>query len=140
MSVMRKYNDMPDDVERLASVVVDSVFQVHQTLGPGYVEKIYEDCLLIEFEDRGLSVVRQYPINFHYKGRAIPSCFRLDMVIENKIILELKAVDKIHPVHGAQIYSYLKSSGLPLGFLVNFNVPLIRDGIKRYAVKSGGSL
>ena len=136
MSVLSQYNDQPEDLDLLSKSVVDCIFKVHKTLGPGYLEKIYEDCLCIEFQDRGINVQRQYPLQFKYNKRDIPSEFRLDVVVENKILLELKAVEKIHPVHQAQIYSYLKMSGLPMGFLVNFNVQLIKDGIKRFVPKA----
>ncbi len=132
MSTLRKYNDLPADIDVLSKTVVDCFFQVHKELGAGYLEKIYEDCLYIEMIGRGLNVQRQFPIKIKYKGQDIPTEFRLDMVVEKQIIIELKAVEKIHPVHNAQIYSYLKSSNLPLGFLVNFNVPLIKDGINRF--------
>src|SRR5690606_29690710 len=128
--------DQPLGLDDLSKEVVDCLFQVHKKIGPGYLEKIYEDCLCIECEDRGLKFIRQYPIQFKYNGRAIPSEFRLDLVIGNQILIELKAVDKLHPVYDAQIYSYLKSSELPMGFLVNFNVPLIKDGIKRFVRKT----
>ncbi len=136
MQVLKKYNDVGEGLDVLSKSVVDSIFQVHKKIGAGYLEKIYEDCLCIELEDRNLSIQKQYPVKLKYNGRYIPSEFRLDIVIENKILIELKAVDKMHPVYDAQIYSYLKSSGLPMGFLVNFNVPLIKDGIKRFVPKA----
>ncbi len=135
MSTLTKYNDLPTDLDNLSKVIVDCFFQVHKELGAGYLEKIYEDCLYIEMKNRGLDVQRQYPVKMKYKGQTIPTEFRLDMVVNNLVIIELKAVDKIHPVHKAQIYSYLKSSNLPLGFLVNFNVPLVKDGINRFVSK-----
>ena len=135
MAVLKKYNDLPKTLDELSKEVVDCFFKVHQKLGPGYLEKIYEDCLFIELTDRALSVERQYPIQFKYNNKTIPSEFRLDMVIEDQIIVELKAVDRMIAVYDAQIYSYLKSSNLPLGFLVNFNVPLIKEGIKRFVPK-----
>ena len=135
MSVLKKYNDVDINVDDVSKEIVDSIFNVHKTIGPGYLEKIYEDCLCIEFEKRKISFQRQYPIKFEYSGVRIPTEFRLDIVVENSILIELKAVEKMHPVYDAQIYSYLKSSNLPLGFLVNFNVPLIKDGIKRFVPK-----
>lgn len=135
MSVLKKYSDLPDDVENLSKDVVDSFFKVHKTLGAGYLEKIYEDCLCIELDNRNISYQRQYPINLEYEGVQTPTEFRLDLVVENQIIIELKAVEKMHPVYDAQVYSYLKMTKIPLGFLVNFNVPLIKDGIKRFVPK-----
>lgn len=136
MSEMRKYNDLSPDLDKLSKQVIDCFFQVHQKLGAGYLEKIYEDCLCIELEDHGLNYVRQYPMEMVYNDRKIKSDFFLDLVVEDKILIELKAVEALLPVHGAQIYSYLKMSKIPLGFLVNFNVPLIKDGIKRYVPKT----
>ncbi len=135
MGVLRKYNDLPESTDDLSRRIVDCVFSVHKILGPGYVEKIYEDCLAMELEERGINFVRQFPLALKYKGRPVPCEFRLDMVVEGCVILELKAVERIHPLHEAQLYSYLKASGMPLGFLVNFDVPLIRDGIRRYVSK-----
>ncbi len=136
MTALKKYNDTPADLNALSGQVVDCIFQVHRNLGAGYLEKIYEDCLCLEMKERGIAFSRQFPINVVYKGNVVESEFRLDLVVENKIVLELKAVEKILPVHEAQIFSYLKMAGLPLGFLVNFNTPLIKDGIQRFAPKN----
>jgi GxxExxY protein len=136
MSVLEKYKDVPRDLDILSKSVVDSIFKVHQEMGPGFLEKVYEECLCIEFSDRKIPVSRQSPVKLTYNGRQVPADFRLDMVVDNKILIELKAVEQLHPVHEAQIYSYLKMSGLPLAFLVNFNVPLIKDGIRRYVPKN----
>lgn len=139
MQVLEKYNDLPDSLNLLSKQVVDCIFKVHQELGPGFLEKVYEECLCIEFSDRKIPFTRQSPVNLMYNGRQVPADFRLDMVIDGQILVELKAVDQLHPVHEAQIYSYLKMSALPLAFLVNFNVPLIKNGIKRYVPKNFGS-
>jgi GxxExxY protein len=104
-------------------------------MGAGYLEKVYEDCLCLELQEKGIAFSRQSQINLTYKGNVVSTDFRLDLIVDNQILLELKAVEKIHPVHEAQIYSYLKMTGLPLGFLVNFNVPLIKDGIRRFTPK-----
>jgi GxxExxY protein len=132
MTVLDKYDDLSGATDLLSRKVVDCIFQVHKNLGAGYLEKIYEDCLCLELAEKGIAFERQFPIHVVYKGKTVSSDFRLDLVVENQIILELKAVEKLHPVHEAQIYSYLRMSGFPLGFLVNFNVPLIKDGIKRF--------
>ena len=139
MAVLKKYSDLPDDLDVLSRSVVDCIFQVHQKLGPGYLEKIYEDCLCIELEDHGLRYTRQAPLQLLYNDKHIPSEFRLDLIVEDKILMELKAVEKLLPVHGAQVYSYLKMSKIPMGFLINFNVPVIKDGIKRYVPKNFAS-
>ncbi len=139
MQVLEKYKDLPDELNLLSKQVVDSMFKVHQALGPGFLEKVYEECLCIEFSDRKIPYTRQSPVNLTYNDRPVPADFRLDMVVDGKILIELKTVEQLHPVHEAQIYSYLKMSGLPMAFLVNFNVPLIKDGIKRYVPKNFGS-
>ncbi len=136
MSVLKKYCDLPQSLDDLSREVVDCAFKVHRHLGPGYTEKIYEDCFQIEMEDRKIGFQRQYPVQIIYNGRKIPSEFRLDLVVENKILIELKSVDKLTPVFDAQIYSYLKATKLPLGFLMNFNVSLIKDGIKRFVPRN----
>jgi GxxExxY protein len=139
MAVLQKYNDLPVALDELSKSVVNCIFQVHKKLGPGYLEKIYEDCLCIEFEEHRLDYQRQRPVHIIYNGQKIPSEFKLDLVVEDKILIELKAVDRLIPVFDAQVYSYLKSSNLPLGFLVNYNVPLIKDGIKRFVSKDFAS-
>lgn len=136
MGVLRQYNDVRKDVDELSKELVDCFFKIHKTLGPGYLEQIYEDCLAIELEKRGIDFQRQKVLKIEYEGIIIPTEFRLDLIVDDKIVVELKAVEKMHPVYDAQIYSYLKSSNLPMGFLVNFNVPLIKDGIKRFVPKS----
>jgi GxxExxY protein len=136
MATLRKYSDVPADLNALSEKVVDCIFQVHKNLGAGFLEKIYEDCLCTELQERGIAFTRQFPISLTYKGKIIASDFRLDLVVEDKILLELKAVEKILPVHEAQIFSYLRMAALPLGFLVNFNVPLIKEGIRRFAPKN----
>ncbi len=135
MSALNMYNDLPTEIDALSKQVVDCLFHVHKELGPGYTEQIYEDALVLEFESRNISYERQKLLRIFYKGRAIRTEFHLDIVVENKILLELKAVEAIHLVHQSQVYAYLKASGFLLGFLVNFNVPLIKDGIKRYVNK-----
>ena len=135
MDFLRKYNDQPDDINVLSKTIVDCLFKVHSALGPGYLEKIYEDCFCIEAEKRKLRVFRQHPIVMMYDGKKIPTEFRLDVVVENRVLLEFKAVERLLPVHEAQIYSYMRMSGLRMGFLVNFNVPLIKEGIKRFVPK-----
>ncbi|TAL27278.1 MAG: GxxExxY protein [Alphaproteobacteria bacterium] len=119
----------------LSGKVVDAIFKVHKELGPGFLEKVYEECLCIEFSDRKIPFQRQVQVNMTYNGRQVPADFRIDLVVDNKILIELKAVEQLHSVHEAQMYSYLKMSGLPLGFLVNFNVALIKDGLRRFVPK-----
>jgi len=122
---------MDMEIEELARQVVDAAFQVHKELGPGLLESVYEICLCRELSLRGVSYVSQAAMPINYKGIAVDSGLRLDLIVDRKIIVELKAVELLLPVHEAQLLTYLKLSGLNLGFLINFNVPLIKDGIKR---------
>lgn len=135
MAVLQKYKDVSDALNTLSGNVVDAIFKVHKEIGPGYLEKIYEECLCMELADRGIPFKRQQSVNMIFNGRQVPADFRLDLVVDEQILLELKAVDQLHPIHEAQIHSYLKMSGLPLGLLVNFNVPLIKDGLRRFVPK-----
>lgn len=135
-SILNKYNDVPDATNALSGVVVDAIFKVHKELGPGFLEKVYEECLCMELSDRKIPFMRQQPVKMVYNGRQVPADFRLDLVVDNKILLELKAVDQLHPIHEAQIHSYLKMANLGLGLLVNFNVALIKDGIRRFVPKN----
>ena len=118
-------------VERTASVLVDSAFLVHSALGPGLLESVYETCLSYECEQRGLKVLKQVQLPIRYRDLQIDSGLRLDLLVEEHLIVELKAVESLLPVHHAQLLSYLKLTGLRLGLLINFNVPLIKHGIHR---------
>jgi GxxExxY protein len=120
--------------EMVASEVVAAAFEVHKALGPGLLESVYEACLAYELRDRGLGVETQVVRPVVYKGVQLESALRLDMLVEDLVIVEVKAVEQENPVHWAQVLSYLRLAGLRLGFLVNFNVPLIKDGIKRLIV------
>ena len=108
-----------------------AAIEVHRTLGPGLLESAYEECLCRELAIRGLSFERQKSLAVSYKGVALDCGYRLDVVVEGLVILELKAVDQIEPIHEAQLLTYLKLSELKLGMLINFNVPLLKHGIKR---------
>lgn len=119
------------DINRLSSKVIGSAIEVHKVLGPGLLESSYEECICYELELRGLSFERQKPLALNYKGLELGTGYRLDVVVEKAIILELKSCDKIEPIHKAQLLTYLKLSGLSLGLLLNFNVTLMRDGIIR---------
>lgn len=119
------------DQDRVASQIVDSAFAVHTTLGPGLLESVYEQCLSYELAARGLPVRRQVQQPIVYKTVQIDAGFRLDIVVSESVIVEVKAVEKLLPVHSAQLLTYLKLSGFRLGFLINFNVPLVKDGIRR---------
>jgi GxxExxY protein len=127
-----KYGEVLDaETERIASVLVDAIFTVHSELGPGLLESVYVQCLILELEARGISVKREVWVPIIYRGKKIEQGLRIDLLIENRIIVEAKSVEAMHPVFKFKARSYLKLSGLRLAFLVNFNVPLIKDGIKR---------
>ncbi len=122
---------LADETERLASSIVDSAFKVHSTLGPGLLESVYQACMVREFESRNIQVQKQIAVPVTYGGMQIESGLRLDLLVEDRIVLELKAVVNMLPVYDAQLLTYLKLADKELGFLINFNVPLIKDGIKR---------
>jgi GxxExxY protein len=126
------YGEATDpELERIAKIVVDCVYKVHSALGPGLLESVYSICLAHELRKRGLKVDREVALPIIYDGVRLESGLRLDMVVESRIIVEAKAVEKLNPVFEAQLLTYLKLTTYKLGFLVNFNVPLIKDGLKR---------
>lgn len=122
-------------MEEIGKQIVDAVFQVHSTLGPGLLESAYEACLMAELQSRNISAYNQIRLPIVYKGKEIDAGYRLDILVEDEIIIELKAVDTLQPVHHAQLLSYLKLSDKRLGYLINFNVPLIKKGIIRIVNK-----
>jgi GxxExxY protein len=111
--------------------VLNRAMRVHSSLGPGLLESVYELCLAYELSRAGLQTTRQTALPVTYDGMEIEGGFRVDLVVENLVIVEIKAVEKILPVHRSQLLTYLKLSGLKLGYLLNFNVSHMRDGIKR---------
>ncbi len=120
------------ELNLLSKEIVDACINVHKEIGPGLLESIYEFCLMKEFELKGIKAENQVIIPLVYKGNRIAKEFKLDILVEKEIVLELKSVDSILPVHEAQIISYLKLSNKKLGFLINFNVDLMKRGIKRF--------
>jgi len=124
--------DEPDKaLDDIARQIVDSAFAVHVALGPGLLESVYEQCLAYEIQSRRLIVTRQVMLPVHYRDIVIEAGFRIDLLVSDLVVVEIKAVEKILPVHEAQLLTYLKLSGKRLGLLINFNVPRIKDGIKR---------
>jgi GxxExxY protein len=119
------------DLNQLSGKVIGAAIEVHQTLGPGLLESAYEECLCHELSINGLSFKRQQHLPVSYKAIKLDCGYRLDIVVENLIIIELKAVDRIEPIHKAQLLTYLKLANMKLGLLLNFNVPVMRDGIVR---------
>ncbi|MBI5834250.1 MAG: GxxExxY protein [Armatimonadetes bacterium] len=115
----------------LSGEIIGCAFEVHSALGPGLLESAYKECLFHELAMHGLQVAKEVSLPVVYKGVALDCGYRLDLVVEDKVIIELKAVEALRPVHEAQLLSYLKLSGLRLGLLMNFNVVRLREGIKR---------
>ena len=122
---------VPQDIENMARLAVDSAFSVHQELGPGLLESAYEACFAHELDLRGVKYQRQLPVPLNYKGKLIEVGFRADILIEQRLLIELKAVEALIPVFKAQVITYLKVLRLPLGLLINFNEVLIKNGIHR---------
>jgi GxxExxY protein len=118
-------------INLLTEAIIGSAIDVHRHLGPGLLESAYEACLCRELDDRGLKYTRQVPLPVEYKGLKVDCGYRLDLVVERLVIVELKAVLEWHPVFEAQLLTYLRISGLKAGLAVNFNVPLLKDGIHR---------
>ena len=115
----------------LASIIVDCCYHIHVNLGPGLLESVYEEILFSELTEIGLKVERQKQLPVTWKNKKLDLGFRTDLIVENLIIVELKSVEAIHPVHPKQLLTYLKLTGLKLGLLINFNSPLIKTGITR---------
>lgn len=126
---------MPLNIERLnilTGQILDACISVHQELGPGLLESVYEYALLKEFEFRNIKAVNRVALELFYKGVSTGKFYEIDLLVENEVVMELKAVENMHPVFDAQIISYLKLSGKKIGLLVNFNVPRLKDGFKRF--------
>lgn len=119
-----------NDNNTLTGEVIGAAIEVHRILGPGYLESVYEDALCVEFELRAIRFSRQHPINISYKRRAVGES-RLDLLVDNCLIIELKAVETLLPVHKAQVISYLRATGLRLGLLINFNEATLLRGLRR---------
>jgi GxxExxY protein len=115
----------------ITDAIIGAAIEVHRELGPGLMESAYEACLAFELASHGLTVARQVELPVRYKGQRVDCGFRIDMVVEGVVILELKAVDKIVPIHESQLFTYLRLSGMRVGLLLNFNVLRMTDGIVR---------
>ena len=121
------------DIEVLAREAVDCGFGIHCNLGPGLLESVYESILAKSLEKRGLHVVRQHSVSFTYDGLHFDDAFRVDIVVEGRLLVELKSVEKIAPVHGKQVLTYLRLMHLPLGLLMNFGAATFKEGVQRIA-------
>lgn len=130
----RKFAPIPLEVEAVGKTVLEAAFKVHTALGPGLLESVYETTCAYEIRKSGLAVATQVELPICYDGQQLESGFRMDMLVERCVIVELKAVDNMNPVFEAQLMTYLRLGGVRLGFLINFNVPHLRHGIKRMVV------
>ena len=120
-----------DEYERIGKIILDCAFEVHKELGPGLLESIYEECLCEEIRKKGLEVESQVYLPLIYKGKKLNKNFRIDILVEDAIILEIKSAIDIYTVDEAQLVSYMKLADKRLGYLLNFNVALLKEGIKR---------
>jgi len=120
-----------DELNRLSREAIGAAIEVHGTFGPGLLESAYENCLSWELRQRGIAVEYQVPVPIRYKGVTLDEGYRIDLLVEGKLLLELKSIDKVQPIHTAQVLTYLKMTGLKMALILNFNVLLMRSGIKR---------
>ena len=119
------------DINKLTGQIIGAAIEVHKELGPGLLESTYEECLCYEFSLRNIKYARQQSIPVKYKGTKLNCEYRIDVLVEDTVILELKSVDNLQPIYEAQLLTYLKLTGLKVGLLINFNVPVLKQGIKR---------
>jgi GxxExxY protein len=118
-------------INDLTKTIIGAAIEVHRALGPGLLESAYEECLCEELNLRGIAFERQKPLPVKYKGKQLDCGYRLDLLVANAVVLELKAVDTLAPIHDAQLLTYLRLGGWKVGLLINFNVPVLREGIHR---------
>jgi len=128
---MDKFVPLPKHLDILAKIVVDSAYKVHTVLGPGLLESVYEKCMLHELRSRNVRCREQVEVPVIYGEVKIDAGFRIDIIVEDEVIVELKAVENHNPLYEAQLLTYLKLTKKRLGLLINFNVPVIKQGIKR---------
>lgn len=121
-----------EEEDQIARQVVDASIKVHQALGPGLLENVYKVCMMDLLNEKGLDVVSEKPIPVQFNNRRVETGFRADLIVNDKVLIELKCVDKLIGVHEAQLLTYLKLSGIRLGFLMNFNARLMKEGIRRF--------
>jgi GxxExxY protein len=131
---MKEFEPISENAQRIGTAVINAAFTVHKILGPGLLEKVYEVCLCHELSKKGISTLRQLEIPIQYDGIKFDEGLRLDILAGDEVIIELKAVDQVNPVWEAQVLSHLKLTGKRLGYLINFNVPLLKAGIKRIVI------
>ncbi|WP_174591150.1 GxxExxY protein [Methanocella conradii] len=133
MSQSTKKEPVPEHVNKITQSVLNAAYEVHTAIGPGLLESIYETCLAYELRNRGHLVEKQVSLPVIYKGIQMDAGLRMDLIVDNCIIIEIKAVDELLPIHEAQLLTYLKLTGYRIGLLMNFNSCHLKDGIKRIA-------
>lgn len=121
-----------DELNKITEAIISAAIEVHRALGPGLLESAYVACLIYELIQRSYKVLTEVPLPLIYKGVKLDCGYRLDLLVNDKVIVEVKSVDRLAPIHDAQIISYLKISGRKIGLLINFNVKLAKDGVKRF--------
>ena len=132
---MEKIIVTTDELNKLSAQILDSAISVHKEMGPGLLEAVYQHCMVAELRSREVFVGTKIPVALSYKGQSLNKDYIIDVLVEDEIILELKAVEGMLPVHEAQLISYLKLANKRLGFLINFNVPLMKNGFRRFVNK-----
>ena len=130
----KAHEEITKDVEAVARAVVDAGLKVHRVLGPGLLETAYEHCLAYELTVRGVSCQRQVVLPIVYEGVRLDAGFRPDLIVENAVVVEIKSIDALTRVHEAQLLAYLRLSSCRIGFLMNFNVPLFKNGLRRFVL------
>ena len=129
------HEPISEELERIGKEIVDSAYRVHKELGPGLLESVYEECMIYDLRRKGLRVDEQVYVPIEFDGQVLTrNKLRIDLLVENKVIVENKAVVDMNPVFQSQILTYLKLSKKRLGYLINYNVPLIKNGIKRFVI------
>ena len=124
---------MPKNLNEITQAIIGAAIDVHRELGPGLLESAYEACLAYELLQRGLHVERQKELPLHYRDVTLDCAYRIDLLVEEAVVVEVKSVDRLEPIHEAQLLSYLRLAGKHLGLLINFNVKILKTGIKRLA-------
>jgi GxxExxY protein len=127
-------DDVPGATDRIATQIVDAGFQAHQALGAGLLESAYEECLAYELTQRGISYQRQVGMPLSYKGLKLDVGYRIDLLAASSVVIEIKAIEALLPIHQAQVITYLKLSGCRIGLLMNFNTRLYKNGVRRIAL------
>lgn len=122
------------ELNEITRHIIGCAIEVHRLLGPGLLESAYEECLIFELNKKGLNIERQQPVPVIYKDIKLDFGYRIDILVESTVIIELKSVESINPVHEAQVLTYMKFAEKPIGLLINFNVAVLKDGIRRFRI------